>query len=46
MRSYLNVYNLEKISDCLKLRKSPTYISGLISDNFSAHNYHVLLRIN
>lgn len=42
----MNVYNLEKISECLRLRKSPNYISGLISDNFSAHNYHVLLRIN
>jgi hypothetical protein len=28
------------------LRKNPAYISNLISENFTAHNYHVLLRVN
>lgn len=45
-RSYASVYNLEKVAECLRLRKSPAYISSLISENFSAHNYHVLLRAN
>ena len=43
---YGNVYGLDKIADCLKLGKSPSYISSLVSSNFSAQNYHLLLRLN
>lgn len=40
------MYGLEKISESLKLRRSPVYISKLISNNFSSQNYHLLLRLN
>lgn len=46
MKAYSSVYDLSKVSEGLRLRHSPAYISRIISDNFSAHNYHFLLRVN
>ncbi len=40
------MYGLEKIAESLKLQRNPNYISNLISSNFSAQNYHVLLTLN
>ena len=40
------MYNLEKVAESLRLRKNPSYISSLLATNFSAQNYHVLLRLN
>ena len=45
-RCFSNVYNLEKLAEGLKLQRSPAYLSTLLSSNFSAQNYHVLLRLN
>lgn len=30
----------------MKLQRSPAYLSNLLTSNFSAQNYHVLLRLN
>lgn len=46
MKCYTSVYNLQKVAESLQQRKDPLYISSLINSNFSAQNYHVLLRVN
>lgn len=45
-RCYGSVYGLEKVAESLRLRRSPAYISQLISSNLGAQNYHALLRLN